>query len=268
MVLSGNTPPSDPKGTVKAVQSVERAFLLLEILAESGGTLSLTDLAATSGLPQATIHRVMKTLTLNGYVRREGKTYSLGPNLIFLGRIASEMLGAWARPTLMRLAEQIGETANLAVLDADDVVYLTQVPSDRYFLRMFTQVGRRLAPHATAVGKVLLSGLDPDKLDWIIKYRGLPEVTSRTITNENALKKQLDIVRMQGFAIDDGEHELGVRCVAVPVPHAPRRLALSVSGPESRVSLARTHDVVPALELAAAELSELLSSPRAPFSKG
>ena len=254
------SPDGDGQGTVQAVQSVERAFTLLECLASNGGTLSLSDLASTSGLPQATIHRVLKTLTLHGYVRREGKTYSLGPNLIFLGRIASEMLGAWARPTLLRLAEEIGETANLAVLDADDVVYLAQVPSDRYFLRMFTQVGRRLAPHATAVGKVLLGQLEPAKLDWIIKYRGLPEVTSRTISNEATLKQQLELIRMQGFAVDDGEHELGVRCVAVPITDAPRLMAVSISGPESRLSLARTTEVVPALEKAAAELSEMLSS--------
>lgn len=248
-------PAADPKG---AVQSVERAFLLLELLAESGGTLSLTELTANSGLPQATIHRVLKTLILHGYVRREGKTYSLGPNLIFIGRIASAMLGAWARPTLMRLAAEIGETANLAALDADDVVYLAQLPSDRHYLRMFTQVGRRLAPHATAAGKVLLSGIDDAKVDWIIEYRGLNSVTPRTITDAESLKRQLELVRMQGFAVDDGEHEVGVRCVAVPVPEAPRSLAISVSGPESRISLARAQEIVPVLERGAQELSSLL----------
>jgi IclR family acetate operon transcriptional repressor len=265
VMVGADSGAGDGRPSIKAVHSVERAFTMLENLAENGGKLNLSDLASASGLPQATIHRILQTLALHGYVRREGKTYSLGPNLIFLGRIASEMLGAWSRPTLLRLADEIGETASLAVLDADDVVYLAQVPSDRYFLRMFTQVGRRLAPHATAVGKVLLAQLEPAKLAWIIKYRGLPEVTSRTITNPATLKQQLELIKLQGFAVDDGEHELGVRCVAVPVLDAPRRMAVSISGPESRLSLARTSDVVPVLERSAAELSELLNTADTPY---
>jgi IclR family acetate operon transcriptional repressor len=242
----------------RSLQSVDRAFILLEALAAAGGSLSLSELTAESGLPPATIHRVLKSLSRNGYVRRDDKAYTLGPNLIFIGRIASTMLGDWARPTLTRLAEELGETANLAALDADDVVYLAQLPSNRYSLRMLTEVGKRLPTHATAAGKVLLANLPPQKVEQIIRYRGLPQITERTITSERAMIRQVEMARLQGFAVDDGEHELGVRCVAVPVPDSPRNLAVSISGPDVRMSLTRALEIVPTLQLAAKELSTLL----------
>lgn len=252
------TSPEPLERNAGSLQSVERAFILLEALASAGGTLSLGELTAQSELPAPTIHRVLKTLIVHGYVRRDERAYTLGPNLIFIGRIASSLLGDWARPVLTRLAEDVGETANLAALDADDVVYLAQLPSNRYSLRMFTEVGRRLPTHATAAGKVLLSNLPEAKVAEIIRYRGLPPITDRTVTSETGLVRQVDMARMQGFAVDDGEHELGVRCVAVPVPDAPRNLAVSISGPDIRISLTRALELVPTLQLAAKELSALL----------
>ncbi|MEV7908273.1 IclR family transcriptional regulator, partial [Streptomyces anulatus] len=135
------------------MQSIERAFELLELLAAADGELSISQLASQSGLPMTTIHRVLRTLAGFGYVRQEpSKIYTLGPRLIHLGATASRLLGAWSRQYLARIAEATGETTNLAVLDADQVVYVAQVPS-RHYLRMFTEVGRRVPPHCTAAGK-------------------------------------------------------------------------------------------------------------------
>ena len=127
------------------VQSLQRAFDLLERMADAGGEASLSELAATSGLPLPTIHRLIRTLVTCGYVRQNSnRRYALGPRLIRLGESASRQFGTWARPWLARLVDQVEETANLAVLDGDEVVYVAQVPS-RHSMRMFTEVGRRRA---------------------------------------------------------------------------------------------------------------------------
>ncbi|MEU8139438.1 IclR family transcriptional regulator, partial [Streptodolium elevatio] len=141
------------------VQSLERAFDLLEVLADAGGVLGLSDLAARSGLPMPTIHRLVRTLVRLGYLRQDAsRRYTLGPRLIRLGETAGRLLGSWARPYLAELMESTGETANLAVLESGEVVYVGQVPS-RHSMRMFTEVGRRVQPHCTAVGKALLAQL-------------------------------------------------------------------------------------------------------------
>ena len=132
------------------VQSLARAFDLLEHLADAGGSLTLSQLAATSGLPLPTIHRLMRSLVGTGYVRQEpSRRYALGPRLIRLGESAASMLGSWAMPYLAGLVDRIGETANMAILEGDSVVYVAQVPSP-HSVRMFTEVGRRVLLHSPA----------------------------------------------------------------------------------------------------------------------
>ncbi|GAA1443430.1 allantoin degradation transcriptional regulator AllR [Nocardiopsis tropica] len=218
------------------VQSLDRAFSLLEIMAEAGGETSLSQLAESSGLPLPTIHRIIRTLVGNGYVRQlPSRRYALGPRLIGLGDKASQMLGTWARPHLAQLVEDLGETANLAMLDGDKVIYVAQVPSP-HAMRMFTEVGRRVLPHSAGVGKALLSQLSDEEALATVRRTGMPAATDRTITEPERFVTELHRVRDQGFAIDDGEQEIGVRCVAVPVAGAPSGMAVSVSGPEARVS--------------------------------
>ena len=126
------TPKTTPPASAKAggVQSIERAFLLLETMAEHDGMMGLSALAAESGLPLPTIHRLVRTLVDLGYLRQEpSRQYALGPRLIRLGESSSRMLSIWARPHLSRLVDDLGESANLAMLDGDQVVYVAQVPS-------------------------------------------------------------------------------------------------------------------------------------------
>ncbi len=218
------------------VQSLERAFLLLEIMADTGGEASLSQLADSSGLPLPTIHRIIRTLVDNGYVRQlPSRRYALGPRLIGLGDKASQMLGTWARPHLAQLVEELGETANLAMLDGDKVVYVAQVPSP-HSMRMFTEVGRRVLPHSAGVGKALLSQLGEEEALATVRRTGMPAATDRTITDPDEFMAELERIRSNGFAIDDGEQEIGVRCVAVPLVGAPSAMAVSISGPEARVS--------------------------------
>ena len=199
------------------VQSIERAFELLELMADAGGEVALSDLAEASGLPLPTIHRIMRTLVASGYARQQpSRRYSLGPRLIRLGETASRALGSWARPYLAELTEATGETSNMAVLDGDQVVYVSQVPS-QHSMRMFTEVGRRVDAHATAVGKAVMANLSDDAVAQMLNRTGMRPQTERTISTVAAMQDELTRVRNQGYAVDDGEQEVGVRCYAVAV---------------------------------------------------
>lgn len=244
------------------VQSLERAFDLLERMADAGGEVGLSELSAGSGLPMPTIHRLMRTLLSCGYVRQQpNRRYALGPRLIRLGESASRLLGTWARPHLARLVDETGETANMALLDGDDVVYVAQVPS-RHSMRMFTEVGRRVLPHSTGVGKALLAGLPPGEVRALLERTGMPAATGRTITDPDALLDELARIRARGYAADDGEQEVGVRCLAVSVPDSPTAAAISISGPAGRVTEAATGTIVPVLQEVALALSRALTAPR------
>lgn len=253
-------PPTPTSPRSGGVQSVERAFGLLETIADHGGTMGLSQLAAASNLALPTIHRLVRTLVDLGYLRQDpSRRYALGPRLIRLGESSSSMLSTWARPHLRRLVDELGESANLAMLDGDQVVYVAQAPS-RHSMRMFTEVGRRVDPHCTAVGKAMLATLDPDAVRDILRRTGMARQTEHTITDPDVLARHLAMSVDNGYAVDDGEQEIGVRCVAVAVPDAPARLAMSVSGPAARMTDELVERAAPLLTDAAAALSADLGS--------
>ena len=238
------------------VQSVERAFGLLEILGERGGEAGISELADASGLALPTIHRLIRTLLRLGYVRQlPSRRYAFGPGLVRLGEQANALMATWARPSLERLERSVRETANLAVLDGDMVTYVAQVPS-RHQMRMFTEVGRRVYPHSTGVGKALLAQLRDDQVIEIVRRTGLPRYTANTIVDEAALLADLAAIRARGYSIDEGEQEVGVRCFAIAVPGPASMTAVSVSGPNSRITLESADWIVPALNETAQSLRE------------
>lgn len=245
----------DDVGRGSGVQSLDRALKLLEHLADAGGSMRLAELQAGTGLPLPTIHRLLRSLAHNGYVRQEpSRRYALGARLIRLGESAGRALGTWAKPRLAELVAEIGETANLAMLEADAVVYVAQVPS-AHSMRMFTEVGRQVSAHSTGVGKALLSQLPDDQVLALLARTGMPAHTPRTHTDPIAFLAELAEVREQGWAVDDAEHEAGVRCVAVPVHAAPTWSALSVSGPSGRLTVGRAVEIAPLLRRVAVGLS-------------
>ncbi|GAA2057776.1 IclR family transcriptional regulator [Streptomyces carpaticus] len=256
--------PSDvrkPSAGGGGVQSLERAFSLLEHMADAGGEIGLSELAAAGGLPLPTIHRLMRTLVSCGYVRQQAnRRYALGPRLIRLGEAAARPLATWARPQLARLVEETGETANMALLDGDEVVYVAQVPS-RHSMRMFTEVGRRVLPHTTGVGKALLADLPEEQVRALLARTGMPASTERTITTPDAFVRALRTVRERGYAVDDNEQEIGVRCIAVRVPDSPTATAISISGPAGRVTEHSTERFAPILRAVAGDLSAALAGP-------
>src|ERR1700759_580889 len=253
-------PMNDLTRPAGGVQSIERAFDLLEMLAEAGGALGLSELATASGLPLPTVHRLMRTLVNRGYVRQEAsRRYTLGSRLIRLGEISSRMLGTSLRPFLAQLVRLTGETANLAMLEGDEVVYLAQVPSPHQ-MRMFTEPGRRVRTHATAVGKARLAQLPPAEARALLGTGEMTAFTPTTITDPALLMAHLEVIRKQGYAVDEGEQEIGVRCFAVAVPDAPGALAISTSRPQTRMTDDAAARIVPALQRTAREISENIAA--------
>lgn len=243
------------KSAGSGVQSVERVFELLELITDAGGAVTLSELAASTDLPLPTIHRLLRTLVALGYARQlPNRRYALGPRLIRLGEGANKQLGSLALPQLKELVDGLGETSNMAVLDSDMVVYVAQVPS-LHSMRMFTEVGRRAHTHATGVGKAILAQLPDDKVRSIVARSGMPVATEMSIGNVDDLLAELQRIRDRGYSIDEQEQELGVRCFAIAVPHAPTPTAISVSGPISRVDESFAKRAVPLLRSAAEAIS-------------
>jgi IclR family acetate operon transcriptional repressor len=242
-----------------SVQSVERAFHLLELMADGASTL--TELATAIDVPPPTTHRFLKTLVALGYVRQlPNRQYGLGLKLTRLAGRLDAQLGPLVTPHLRRLADETGESANLAVLEGDMVVYIAQSPS-RHQMRMFTEVGHRAHAHSTGVGKAILASLADDQVSRILTRSGMPAATERTITDPAKLRTELNRIRRAGHATDNGEQEIGVVCYAVAVPGVPVPMAISVSGPAFRMTQALGKQAVPLLTGEAEAISaELLSA--------
>lgn len=246
-----------------SVQSVSRSFALLDALADAGGSAGLAALAAATGLAESTTHRLLATLVGLGVVRRlpDRGGYALGVRLVRLGAAATPALGAAMRPILEELVDDLGESANLAMLVGDQAEYVAQAPS-RHAMRMFTEVGRRVDLHCTGVGKAMLSALDPERAAQLVAHAALPARTEHTLTDRRALLDAVDLARERGYCLDEQEQELGVRCVAVPIAGTDASsYAVSVSGPLTRMTEDLVERAVPALHTAAARIAAALALP-------
>ena len=245
------------------VQSVGRVLDVFEAVVAAGGESSISEIALACGLPVPTIHRLVRTVVERGYMRQlPNRRYALGSRLVPLGQAAGAVLGASGRPVLEALVTELGESANLAVLERDRVTYIEQVES-HHTMRMFTEVGRRVYAHCTGVGKAVLSLLPDDQVRALVHRTGMPAQTPHSITDPDELVLVLHGIRRDGFAVDDGEQEAGVRCVAVPVPAADFRMAVSVSGPDARMTPELVARAVPLLSQASRDLA-LAMAGRAP----
>src|SRR5438874_279860 len=246
------------------VQSIERALDLLEYLARSSTWAGISELSAATGQPVGTVHRLLQTLMARNYVVRDSRTrrYALGPAFRMLA--GAELLTPnWneiATPFLRELVEISGETANLAVLERNRAVYEAQAQPSR-LVRMFTALGNRVPLHCTGCGKVLLAYQPDSVVASIVAEEGLPRYTETTITDPGQLQKELEMIRNQGYAIDNGEQEEGVRCIAVPVYGSKGKViaALSISGPSSRVDSRHIPTLLPHLKRISAAISSALA---------
>lgn len=244
-------------------QSIDRAFELLEVMASKGGQLSLSELSTLMGRSPPSVHRLLQTLLRLGYVRQEAsRRYALAPSLIRLGDGAAKQFGRWANPVLSDLVDEIGESANMAILEGTHALYVAQV-AGRHSMRMFTEVGRRVPLHATGVGKALLSQLPDDEAAGLLKLAGMSKVTDHTVTDVAVLMQELAAGRVLGYATDNGEQEVGVACVAAAVPGAPTLTAISFSAPVPRLTPDVTRRAAAALIVAAQTMAERFAAERA-----
>jgi IclR family acetate operon transcriptional repressor len=257
--LPGAAAPEE-RGTV---QSVQRSLELFERLVAAEDELGLRELSEASGLPIGTVHRLLSVLVARGYVRQNPATrrYTVGFGALDLAeRIRNRGgLAQQAQPFLRELVRLTGESANLAVLDGTQAVYLAQVAPPR-IVRMFTEVGNRVPLYASGTGKVLLAHLPADQREALLVQLELKQFTPTTVTDREQLRIELDRIRQQGYARDHGEFEEGVQCVALPVRDASRQVvaALSVSGPSSRLTRERADAWLPQMKDMAMDFSHAL----------
>jgi DNA-binding IclR family transcriptional regulator len=223
------------------LQSIDRVVALLDMLSESDVPLSLAEICTRMGLHKSTAHRSLIVLERTSMIERtpEGK-FRLGIKLYELGNRAIEQIDLRERvqPFFRRLAMEIGETVHLSVLQKTRVVYLDKVEPNRRVC-MTSKTGTSNPVYCTAMGKAMLAFLPEDMREEVLCKIKFTRFTTKTLCTRESLLKSLDRVRRRGFAIDDEEIEVGVRCVGAPIFDSNRHpiAAVSVSGPASRITV-------------------------------
>ncbi len=222
------------------VQSLVRALTIVNRLAATDEGATLTEVAQQVGLSPSTAHRLLTTLEQERYVRfdAERRLWSVGVQAFVAGSafLKTRSLVPTARPHMRALMESSEETVNLAVEDQAEAVYLSQVEC-RQMMRAFARPGGRVPLHCSSVGKALLSAMPDADVARVLHRHGLARVTIKTLTTTPALREDLARARIRGYAIDDEEHAVGLRCIAAVVFNeaADPLAALSLSGPMARI---------------------------------
>jgi IclR family pca regulon transcriptional regulator len=224
----------------QSLQSLERGIAVIQVFSREHPALTLSEVARLAGITRATARRILLTLEKLGHVRSDGRLFSLTPRVLTLGwaYLSSLNLSEIAQPVMEELARQTKESCSAATLDLPDIVYVARVPTGR-IMTITLGVGSRLPAHATSMGRVLLADLPPDELDRFLAEHPLERYTERTIAGEERLRAELTAVREQGWALIDGELEIGLRSIAAPIRGADGRTiaALNTSAAAPRVSL-------------------------------
>jgi len=223
------------------VQSLERAFGLLEAIAQARQGIGLAELSKKVGLHNSTTFHLVKTMVALGYIRQDrDKRYRIGRALFALaaGALDEVELVSLAIPVLEELTEATGESGHFAVRSGDSVVVIAKTSGSGAF-QLTDRVGVMRPAHGTALGKVLLAALTPAQLDRFLQNHELAALTPKTITDPEQLRQEIGEVARTGVAYDDGEFNAEVRCVAVPVRDFTGQVvgALGISGPIWRLSI-------------------------------
>jgi len=244
-------------------QSLERGLRVIEATAAVGGAATLSEIARKTALPRSTTHHIVRALVDFGYLIQDGdsRPYRLGPKLFRLTGThwTGAQLAEMAMPFLDELSRRTGEGTSLAMLRDGVVTVVAKRESDGP-VRVIQEVGARRPMYCTAVGKALAAWLPDRELDGIINRTTFEKRTARTITIAAAFRRELARIRATGFAFDNEEHVVGIRCVAIPVrDHSGEVCAsLCVVGPASRLPRPRLLDIRKLLAAVAADLSARL----------
>lgn len=226
-------------GVDGAAGSVDRALEILELVASRGG-LTNSEISRRLGIPKSSASYILRALERRGYLRRDAESgrYRIGLKVLALthGVLSDAGLREAALPVLRALTDRTGLTSHLAVLDHDEVVYIEKVEAPG-FVKVDTWPGRRASLHATSLGKAIAAHLPPAQVQALVSQAGLARLTERTITSLPKLLRELEATRERGYAFDDEENAIGIRCIAAPVLGGDGRVvgAVNVTGTTSQI---------------------------------
>lgn len=251
------------------VQSIDRAFSLLELLCASREGLAIHELSGKTGLHKSTVHRLLAALSARGYVRKdEGGRYRMTTRICELSAQIVESLDVLqvARAPMEALSHSTGETVHLVMREGDEIVYIHKVESDASSMRMFSRIGMRRPMYCTAMGKAILAELPEEEVERIWDTSDIQAYTEHTIISLDRLRDALDRVRQRGYAVDNQENELGVRCIAATIHDHTGGIcgALSISAPLLRLSDSKITKVLPELMAACSMISTEMGASRLP----
>jgi IclR family pca regulon transcriptional regulator len=241
------------------VQSLGRGLAVIRSFDAQHRRMTLTEVAKLTDLTRATARRFLLTLVELEYVATDGSVFWLTPQVLQLGYsyLSSLSLNEIATPHIEALVRNVGESSSLAILDGDDIVYVARVPVSR-IMTVFITVGTRFPAYATSMGRVLLAGLNDPELKEYSKRLTFAPLTARTVSSPAALKRQIDVVRRDGYCIVDQELEEGLRSLAAPVHDQGGSVvaAINISTQAARYSAAHVRrELVPPLIQAAQAIS-------------
>jgi DNA-binding IclR family transcriptional regulator len=242
------------------IQAVDRALSILDLFGEHESELKITDISLRMGLHKSTVHSLLKTLQMHGYIDQnlENGKYKLGLKLIERGNFVIHGLDVRTitKKHLLDLSHKTGQTAHLVILDGKEGVYIDKVEGSSGVV-MYSRIGRRVPIHSSAVGKILVAYKSNEEICDLLKGYEYVIHTPNTIANEQDFLKELANVRSVGYAMDNQENEPGVRCVAVPIRNHMQQVsaAVSMSTPLSGISDDKFDEVLTLLRQAADEIS-------------
>ena len=226
---------------IDVVQSVDRALSILEVLSDYNEGLGVTEISDKVGLHKSTVHRLLGTLIYKGYVTQDAESnkYKITLKLFELGNKKVEDMDILtaSKPYTNELMEKVNEVVHFVIREGNNIVYIDKVEADNT-IRMASTIGRRSPLYCTSVGKAILAQLSDKEVEKIWNSSKIEKLTKFTITNLEDMKKELEKIRQKGYAIDNEENELGVRCIGVPVFNRFGEVegAISISGPTIRVT--------------------------------
>lgn len=245
------------------VQSVDRTLSILELLSKNEQGLYIKDISLELELHKSTVHRLLGTLIYKGYVKQNESSskYYVTMKLFQLGsrKVENIDLIEIARPYLNKIAQISGEVVHLVIRDGKYIVYVDKVEGNQT-IRMHSKIGRRSYMYCTGVGKAIMSTLQQKEVKKIWGESTIKKYTKYTIENLSDMEEELRHIKNVGYAIDNEENELGVRCCAVPIIDYKQvsSAALSVSGPTSRMSDEKIKEFSEKLITYAGEISKQL----------
>jgi len=242
-------PSSEASGQHYSIQALQRGLAVLDALLEAQAPLTLEEICRRTGLPKSTAFRVVVNLVQSHYLVETAAGYWLSLKMLHFGSLVESRLDIkqQAAPFLAQLRDQLNETVHLAALDSDwQVVYLDKLPAKHAVGLMISRVGLTAPAHCTALGRAMAAFLPEDEVRAWLRSRPFRAYTKNTVTDPDALLGELQAIRLRGYAVDNGEYEVGVRCVAAPIrSHGGEVVAaLSVSGPEARLPMPLVGSVI------------------------